>query len=776
MKQNALITFPILVLMFFPLTILAQGPTQTIRGQVTEAGSGAPIPGVTVLVTEREQALGTTTDLNGSFRLNNVPVGRHTLRFSSVGYEPRLVRDQLVTSAREVVLEVTLRESVTELGNIVVRPEQQKDETINRMAVSGARLLSMEEASRYAGGFDDPARLVTSFAGVAGTLGNNAIVIRGNAPKGLLWQMEGIEIPTPSHFANILAMGGGGITALSSRMIADSDFFTGAFPAEYGNALSGVFDLNIRNGNNEQYEHTASAGTIGLDLASEGPIPGTEASSYLFNYRYSTFTLIAPVLPEDADGTMYQNLSYKLNLPAGEAGTFSLWGIGAMDRSGQTAGASPDDWVFNQDREDQTSPTRFGAAGIRHRISVGRGAMLSTTLAASGNGFRNETDRFTDDGAVLYPREYIRSETGKLTAKTILNYSTGSRHTNRTGFTLNRLGYNQRIQFTNDPDIPQRTIVDQTGHSYLYQGFTQSRFNTGRFTFTAGAHVQHFVLTSSTSVEPRLGLQYQAGQSTYSLAYGRHSQTEPLSVYFAHPDNRNLKLAKADHLVAGDSRMLSPDINMNVEVYHQWLSGVPVIPDSSFSLINMELDWFLDDRLINEGAGRNYGVDITLERYFSNGWFGLLSGSLFNSRYRGGDDVWRDTRFNRNYTTALLGGKEWEFGSNSRLRMLSVSGSLSLMGGGRVSPVNEPLTHERREVVYDESRAFMNREPMVFYTDLTFEYRTIRRRITTVWSAQMMNLTGYRDFYGHRYNLQEGIIEEEREMILVPNISYTVEF
>ncbi|MEX2404553.1 MAG: carboxypeptidase-like regulatory domain-containing protein, partial [Balneolales bacterium] len=273
MKRTAGFVFIFIPILLCPLFLNAQVPSQTIRGQITDAGSGSPIPGVTVMVLDQEPTLGTTTDLNGNFRLDNVPAGRHTLRFSSVGYESGYIREQLVTSAREVILDVTLRESVTELDDIVVRPEQQKDEAINRMAVSGVRLLSMEEASRYAGGFDDPARLATSFAGVAGSLGDNAIVIRGNAPKGLLWQMEGVEIPTPSHFANIITMGGGGITALSSRMISDSDFFTGAFPAEYGNALSGVFDLNLRNGNDEQYEHTMRAGTIGLDVASEGPLP-----------------------------------------------------------------------------------------------------------------------------------------------------------------------------------------------------------------------------------------------------------------------------------------------------------------------------------------------------------------------------------------------------------------------------------------------------------------------------------------------------------------------
>src|SRR5690625_2472538 len=619
-----------LLTLFIPTPAEAQIPTQSIRGQVTDAATGEPVPGVTVMVLDQEPVLGTTTDLEGIFLLEEVPAGRHDLRFSYVGYETRFFRDQLVTSAREVVLSVTRSEPATALDELVVRPNQPKDEAINRMAMASARVMSMEEASRYAGGFDDPARLATSFPGVAGNLADNAIVIRGNAPKGLVWRMEGVEIPAPSHFGNIITMGGGGITALSSRMIADSDFFTGAFPAEYGNALSGVFDLNIRNGNNRRYEHTAEVGTIGLDVASEGPIPGIgggEAASYLFNYRYSTFSLIGALLPEDAEAIRYQNLSFKLNVPT-SSGSLSIWGIGASDRSGQMAEESPANWIYNQDREDLTSPTRFGAAGIRHRSRLGRQISLTTSLSASGSGMRYELDRYTNDASILYPREKIRSETGKLTVKSEADFRIAPRHTTRIGFTANRLGYNQQIRFSDDPFTPLETLTDETGHTYLYQVYTQSQVYKGPFIVTGGMHLQHFALTGSTSLEPRLGIRLNAGENRFSLAYGRHSQTEPLSVYFVHPDNMNLKLTKADHLVAGYSRMLTSNLNLNLEAYYQWLSDVPVIPGSSFSLINLELDWLLDDRLTGDGTGKNYGLDLILERYFSGGWHVLLLGIL----------------------------------------------------------------------------------------------------------------------------------------------------
>lgn len=763
-------------ILLFPMLSTAQVPTQTIRGQVTDIASGSSIPGVNVIVEDHDPVIGTTTDENGNFRLAGVPVGRQTLRFTYVGYETRFVRNIMVSSAREVVLNVTLAESVTEMEEVVIRPGMRKDQPLNTMAISSARQLSMEEASRYAGGFDDPARLASSFAGVAGNMGDNAIVIRGNAPKGVLWQMEGVEIPTPSHFANIITIGGGGISALSSQMIADSDFYTGAFPAEYGNALSGVFDLNIRNGNNQQYEHTIKAGAIGIDLASEGPLRRAGTASYLFNYRLSAFSLIAPLLPEDAGNIRYHNLSYKFNIPMENAGTFSFWGIGATDYSGGNAGESPEEWIYDQDREDVETPTRFGASGARHRILLGNEAYLTSILAASGNALQWELDRYTDDGSLLYPREYIRSSSGKLTAKSVLNARIGQNHSNRTGVIMNRLGYNQEIRYSYDPGVPLETITDESGHSFLYQAFTQSHVDLGRFSFTGGVYGQYFALINAGSFEPRIAVQFQPGQDSFSLSYGRHSQTEPLNIYFAHPDNTDLSLAKADHLVAGYSRMFSPVFRFNIETYYQWLSDIPVISDSSFSVVNMELDWFLNDQLVNEGAGRNYGIEVTLERYLSRGWYGLITGSLFDSQYRGGDGIWRNTRFNRGYTAALLGGREWEFRSENRVRIFSVNARLNIMGGERISPIDEEQSHEIREVAYDETRAFSRQEPMVVSADLTLEFRTNRRNISSVWSLQIFNVTGYREFYGYRYNLREGTIDEDRELILIPNLSYKIEF
>ncbi|MBW3544869.1 MAG: carboxypeptidase-like regulatory domain-containing protein, partial [Bacteroidetes bacterium] len=305
-------TFLNAIFMLGWLAVQAQTPAQTVRGKVVDEVSKAPIAFATVVLLNTDPLLGTTTDAEGNFRLAQVPVGRFDLRVSFTGYEAAILRELVVSSAKELNLSIRLKESVTTLNEVVVSGQVNKEEPLNTQATVSARMLSVEEASRYAGGFDDPARLASSFAGVSSNVVNNGIVVRGNAPKSLQWKLEGIEIPNPNHFADLSAFGGGGLTALSSQMLANSDFFTGAFPAEYSNALSGVFDIFMRSGNNERAEHTLQLGLIGIDASSEGPFKKGGQASYLFNYRYSTLALVAPLLPEEAQGTRYQDLSYKL--------------------------------------------------------------------------------------------------------------------------------------------------------------------------------------------------------------------------------------------------------------------------------------------------------------------------------------------------------------------------------------------------------------------------------------------------------------------------------
>jgi hypothetical protein len=652
------------------------------------------------------------------------------------------------------------------------------------MAMISSRQLTMEEASRYAGGIDDPSRLAASFAGVAGSLSSNAIVIRGNAPKGLLWRMEGIEIPNPSHFANVSTFGGGGITALSSQMLSNADFYTGAFPAEFGNALSGVFDMRIRNGNNEKREHTIKAGIIGIDFATEGPFTRGGKSSYLINYRYSTLALISPLLPANARGISYQDLSFKFNFPMRKAGTISAWGIYASDRTGSNVKEDSSEWQYYQDIEQDENINRMGAAGLNHKIIISEKTYLNTALAATGNFIYWHRDRLSQELA-LFPKEEISQNDRKYTFSFLANHKFSPHHTNRTGFNVNKLTYRVNLERTPDEGNTLQTFADETGSSTLLQLYSQSRIELNhRLVLNAGVHSQWFSLNHNATIEPRASVKWNADEkNAISLAYGLHTRNEPLGFYFARQQmetgvaepNKNLRFTRAAHFVLSYEYSVNEYTRLRIEPYFQQLSNVPVIPNSSFSMINLEMDWFFNDSLVNKGMGRNTGVDITYERFIHNGFYYLITGSFFNSTYRADDGIWRSSRFNKNYVANFLAGKEWLTGKNKN-HTLGLNGKFSILGGDRYTPVDIQASYQMRDVVYDDTHAFEKRKPAVFYLDLTASLQNNHSRYTSTWSFQFVNLLFQKEFYGFRYNFRTNRPEPLKEVVFIPNISYRVDF
>jgi hypothetical protein len=759
----------------------AQQPVQTIRGIVNDNFSNAPIAFANVIVLNSSPVIGAITDSLGNFVLQDVPVGRHDIRVSFTGYEPLIVREVEVVSAKEAFLQIQLKESYTTLEGVTIRPGVSKEQPLNSMATVSARMLSVDEAKRFAGGFDDPARLASSFAGVSSNVGDNGIVVRGNAPKFLQWRMEGVEIPNPNHFADLNAFGGGALTALSTQMLANSDFFTGAFPAEYGNALSGVFDIFMRNGNNEKHEHTFQAGVIGIDVSSEGPFKKGGKASYLFNYRYATLGLVAPLLPEDAGLIKYQDLSFKLNFPTKKAGTFSLWGIGLIDRSGQKAKTDSLEWTYNSSKEEQDVKQYMGAGGLSHKYFFNNKTFIKTILAASASGLDLFTESLNDQ-FVFVPRNSIKNNNTNVVLNSYVNTRLNTRHTNRTGVILTGLLYDLRFQNSLNAGDPLQTISNESGYSSLLSAYSNSSYLlSDNIILNMGVHGQLFTLNNHYTVEPRLGLKWRfSPKQSIGLGYGLHSRLERLNYYFTTNSageliNKNLDFTKSHHFVLSYDRNIGENMHLKIEPYYQHLFSVPVIADSSFSFINFINDWFFNEQLENTGKGRNYGIDLTFERYLSKGYYFLLSTSLFNSEYMGGDGVWRNTRFNRNYLFNFLTGKEWQFGKNKQ-KIFGVNVRATYQGGDRYSPINQTASLAVQNTVFNESMAFSQQFPAAFTTHLTVNYKVNREKTTREIAFKLLNATMYQEFASFQYNLITHTIDERRNAIFIPNLSYKIEF
>jgi len=762
-----------------PSVVMAQ--TQTVRGVVLDRDTQIPLIGANVIVVDSDPFLGAATDAEGRFELTEVPLGRQTLRVQYIGYEPRLLPNVLVRSSQETVLAIALQEQVVDGDEVVVQASARAGEALNDMAAVSARSFSVEEAQRYAGAVDDPARLVAAFAGVATSgsgVQDNAVSIRGNAPKGVLWQLEGVPIPNPSHFAGLSVAGGGGLTLFSGQLLSDSDVFTGAFPAEYGNALSGVFDMHFRTGNPATREHTVQLGLLGLEVASEGPIAQGAPSTYLFNYRYSTLGLLMPLLPTEGR-TTYQDLAFKVAVPTRGAGRFELWGLGGLD--GQRLVENPDSTTWESEVWDRTRSELslgVGAGGLTHHLVLGSRTYLRTSAAATATRTEWSDDRLDDD-AVLQPNFRLRSTDARAILGTALHHKFSARHVNRTGITVQQLLYDLDLQAAPDRQPPLVSIAEGEGSSALVQAYTQSRMTpTLGLDLTLGLHAQHIALTEHTTVEPRVGLAWAlGGRHAVRLGYGLHSQIEDLRIYLAQTDggaqpNRRLGPSRAHHLVAGFSTAFSETVSVQLEGYLQHLFAVPVIADSSFSLLNLRQDWTFAEPLVNDGAGENVGVELTVERTLRDGFYALATGSLFQSRYRGGDGVWRGSRYDQRYAVNLLAGREIEVGQSN---LFGVNVRLAALGGERRSPVDVEASEAQQDVVFDESRAFAERNPSIWLADLTLTYRRNGRRIAQVWALQVKNALAAKDT-AFDYNLLRNTVEEIQEGYPLPVLTYKLEF
>jgi len=757
--------------------------TQTVRGTIKDADIKIPLIGATIIVDGIEPLMGTTADLDGNFRLERVPLGRYNFRVSYIGYEPYTLSEILVGSAKEVVLEIELKESSLTLGEVVVKASSNKDRPANSMATLSARTFSVEEASRYAGGLDDPARLAAGFAGVATTqTTNNAIIIRGNSPRGVLWRVEGVDVPATFHFPNVDFVGGGGYTVFSSQMLRNSDFYTGAFPAEYGNAFSGVFDVKMRTGNAEKREYTAGIGIQGVDFAAEGPFVKGKKATYLFNYRYGTLGLIGKVVNFPNLPT-FQDVTFKFDFPIEKAGTFTLWGMGADDINNKDAKDDSTQWETSIDYMTQSYKNRFGAIGLSHRIIIGKNTYLNTILSADGMKSSFDKSEYSIDMRML-PVLYSKSTEGKYTFRSTLNHKFSSRINSRSGITVNSLFYNNELKlaFYTNPDS-LINFVNNKGTGLQTQAFTQFKIDLlPNLSANLGVHSMYLNVNNKVSIEPRAGLNWGLTEKDeLSLAYGLHSQMEELRTYYSEVNNngvielqnKNLGFMKSHHFVIGYNRKINDAVRIKVEPYYQMLEDIPVYPNSSFSIINVTNNWAINRKMENTGTGKNYGIDFTLERFLKDGYYYLFTATIFDSKYTGGDGKEYNTVYNRGHVINLLAGKEWMIKDKN---ILGVSAKVTYMGGLRYTPVRYDESIAAQWALPDHSKAFESQFPSSTGVDLSITYKVNKEKYTGTWYFMIKNALMQPDYSDPFYSrMKNDVIIDEIKMPF-PSLGYKVEF
>lgn len=783
LKETRLIVWIMAALTFGMAS--AQDMTQNIRGRILDQDSNSPLIGAMVIILGSDPVKGAVTDVSGDFKIVNVPVGRVNLKITFVGYEDKIIPNLLVSSGKEFILDVALEESFEKLEEVVVTAKRDKSEVLNEMALISARSFSVEETKRYAGSFNDPARLASAYAGVANNAeGNNDIIVRGNSSKGILWRLEGIEIPNPNHFANEGATGGP-INALSSNMLSDSDFMSGAFAPEYGNALSGVFDMRLKRGNNEQREYTLGLSTLGIDFAMEGPL--ANGGSFIGNYRYSSLDLLDRAGIVDFGGVpRYQDLTYNVYLPINQKHHLSFFGLGGI--------SAIETVTEDEDTEENLERVEFGSsmgtAGMVHSYLISESTYLRSFVSVSGtitDGFTElPTDTDNDSFYEVFNGDYRKTY---YRLGSTYGHKFNSRNKIEAGFVYNRIGFSVDQNAWNfEEGFLQNELSDKGGTDRI-QAFATWKFRiTEDLTMTSGAHFNSLTLSDSYSIEPRMAMRWNFSEGkALSFGAGLHSKMETPSVYLwkirdeedgtVWQPNADLGMSKAAHLVLGYDQKLGPNTFFKTEVYYQHLYNVPVEDDpaSTYSLLNVT-EQYDPGVLVNQGKGRNYGIELTLEQYMSKGFYYLASASVFNSLYTAKDGVERKTAFANDYIVNFLGGKEFPIGKPSKNKELFINVKVSLLGGGRYTPIDLDASVEAGEVVRQEDRPFSVKSDDLFVPNLSIGTRRNKPNSAHEFKIDIQNVVNNQAVVQEYYIQATESIEEAYQLAMFPTISYSINF
>jgi hypothetical protein len=770
---------------FLVLSLAAMAQqTKTIRGQVIDKDSKYPLTGAKVVVVDTGKVLGTVTDENGYFKLD-VPLGRLSLRVSYIGYKDEGVNNLLVIAGKEINQTIELQEKVTEMKDVVVTGDKKQGQAKNEFAVISARSFDVELTSRFSGNRNDPARMASNFAGVSGANdARNDIIIRGNSPMGMLWRLEGIDIPSPNHFGGFGSTGGP-VSMLNNNTLSHGDFITSAFPAEYGNALSGVFDLGMRNGNKDKFEFLAQLGFNGIEVGAEGPFNKKKSqASFMINYRYSTLALFKLLKVNFGTGTAvpdYQDLTFKIDVPTKKAGVFRFWGLGGLDKI-ELLGHEVDlskaqNNLYGNENIDLYNKVRTGMVGFSHTYFINPKTYYKLMLAATHQTQLADIDSIEP----VYRQEIVRTNKvalrqNKYTAHIMANSKLDTKNTVTTGLIVDVYD----LKFA-DSILYGSTFVPMKygkGFSTLVEAYAmwKHKFNE-QLSLNLGMHTQYYSLSSSFAPEPRAGLKYQFRENqSISIGYGLHHQIQPLPTYYNYevslnpnrtPTNLKMDFTQSNHVVVGYDLVFVKDFHLKAEAYFQYINNAPVEKFSnSFSMLNAGADFATPNNtnLVNKGVGRNYGLELTMEKFFSKGYYFLVTGSLFQSEYKGSDNVWRNTAFNGHYVVNTLAGYQYVFGgkkNKDKRNALAFDMKMTGAGGRYYTPIDEAASASQHTQVLVDSKAYSLKYKDYFRLDLKISYRISFKKITQEVSVDLQNVANIKNIFRKVYNPRTNSLNNE---------------
>ena len=781
----------LVTLLCFPVPGITQPFRQTIYGRVVDSESHIPVQSASVVCETCKPVRGTVTDSSGYYKLE-VPVGRHNFMVAHLAYQPALMKEILAGTGKAVNLNIELHERIFQTGDVSVKGSYNR--WINPMATVSVRSLRSQDAARYAAGYFDPSRMVTNFAGVAVSNSDdkNEIIVRGNSPRGLLWRLEGIEIPNPNHFANGQGATGGSYTSITTNVLSTFDFFTGSFPAEYGNALSGVMDLNLRNGSTEKPEYSAMLSVIGTELSAEGPVRRLPGSSYLADVRVADFSYLktigiyseedASIIPKTKDWIL------KANIRTHKAGTFGFFTLGGSSSVGDRVSPDQSNIVNGGDDDEYFEKRNMAIAGIRHLIDFSDNNSFVRSTFAYTREITSDEDSDVDSLLRKTQTYRDRFEYQAFRFASVYSHKFNSRNSIRAGISGNYI-FGEMFARRLSTAMMYDTLVNDLGSGFYSGAWTQWKYKSpGNLETNTGVHITWSGITRELLFEPRFGLSLRlSDRNSFNAGTGIHSRLDPLSIYnyrvkitptIRTKANKELKMSKAFHLTTGFNLFFNENLQLNVEGYFQYLFDVPIRDSRSgqYSILNSS-EGLPDFKLANNGKGKNTGLEITLEKSFSDNFYFLTTASLFNSKYKAPDGYWYNTYYNSNYVFNLQAGKEIPMG-RYRQNVLGIRVRGLYRGGFRYTPVRISSSLKNKRVVYETWDTYDEQLPDFKRLDMGLTFRVNKSRVAWIILCDVQNAMGTRNILRRKFEYRNSSIvtSSSKSLGAIPIVSLRFEF
>lgn len=427
--------------------------------------------------------------------------------------------------------------------------------------------------------------------------------------------------------------------------------------------------------------------------------------------------------------------------------------------------------------------------GLTHSIFLGPQTSLRSVLAISYTQLKLRLDYVQNDYSSI-PDYYSVDKTPKLTLTSNLDHRFGAGNILRAGYILDDIHYNYLQQGRKSPVEPFLLEVDARGRTQTFQTYAEWQGKPiDHFQFNLGLHYLELLYNHTHDLEPRASLKWESGaKSSWALGYGLHSQIQQLGVYFAqdttstgaliHP-NRGLGFTRAHHFVLSYTHKLANDLSLKTEFYYQYLFNVPVNANdtNTFSTLNIESGDYVSDPLTNKGTGRNYGVELTLEKFLSNNLYYMFNGSFYQSKYTALDGLERNTRFNGNYLINGVAGKDFiRLKQEGKTKTFGVNIKWVFAGGYRTTPIDASQSRIQEKTVYLQKDAYTGQNPAYFRADLRLSLKKDYRHLTTTLSLDLQNLTNNKNIYDQQYDIVKGKVTNIYQVGLIPVLNYRVEF